>query len=192
MQPCVWLCKNKTCWQFQQERIERCPMAWRRLTGADTHCQRRLAAVKWPLIAASCLTQETLIAIKGHFCSFLLSNIIDYLAFYGFFDVGHSFLLDCSPSICIKLLTISKNSFRNYIWTGDLWRGVPTSLGFYLYIGITSLCLYNNARPLILQDGILYKLNKNNLCKRINLWNITKIPLTNEREFDMLTMLGGL
>ena len=48
------------------------------------------------------------------------------------------------------------------MWSADV-------LGFYLYIGITSLCLYNNAKYPILQDGILYKLNKNYLCKQINL-----------------------
>ena len=37
--------------------------------------------MKWPLIAASCVTQKTFVAIKGHFCSLLLSNIIGYLAF---------------------------------------------------------------------------------------------------------------
>ena len=73
-----------------------------------------------------------------------------------------------------------------------MWSTLRLFFEVYLYIGITSLCLYNNAKYPILQDGILYKLDKNQLCKQINLWNITKYELTNEAGFDMLTMLGGL
>ena len=40
-----------------------------------------------------------------------------------------------------------------------------SSEGFYLYIGITSLCLYNTGGKGFLQDGILYKLNKIRLYK---------------------------
>ena len=38
-------------------------------------------------------------------------------------------------------------------------------LEVYLYIGITSLCLYNIAKIMIFQDVILYKVNKRNLCR---------------------------
>ena len=37
----------------------------------------------------------------------------------------------------------------------------------YLYIGITSLCLYIITEKFIFQVGILYKVHKNILCKRL-------------------------
>lgn len=40
--------------------------------------------MKWPLTAAPCLAQKTFFAIKGHFCSLLVSNIHGYLAFVRF------------------------------------------------------------------------------------------------------------
>ena len=39
------------------------------------------------------------------------------------------------------------------------------SLRIYLYIGITSLCLYNTSKKRTFQDAILNKVNKLFLCK---------------------------
>ena len=62
----------------------------------------------------------------------------------------------------------------------------------YLYIGITSLCLYNITGIEHFQDGMLDKVNKEYLC-RIQIYT-TQIQnvLTFGKRFGMLIMLGGL
>ena len=52
-------------------------------------------------------------------------------------------------------------------------------LKFYLYIGITSLCLYNNTEMRPLQDGNLYKMHLFSLCGPPKLFSLTKTVLTN-------------
>ena len=49
-------------------------------------------------------------------------------------------------------------------------------IGFYLYIGITSLCLYDSADRVLFQDGILHK---NVLCKS---FKREKFPFPAEKE----------
>ena len=39
------------------------------------------------------------------------------------------------------------------------------ALGFYLYIGITSLCLYHSAAPRVLQAAIFHKKFRSDWCK---------------------------
>ena len=52
--------------------------------------------------------------------------------------------------------------FRSLFFRSFLFLG---SLEVYLYIGITSLCLYIITEIFVFQDGILYKLNSFSLCK---------------------------
>ena len=63
-------------------------------------------------------------------------------------------------------------------------------LGIYLYIGITSLCLYNNPGNLKNQVGILYKSNKFLLFILINLCSLTNSQLTFRNTCDMINMIG--
>jgi len=62
--------------------------------------------------------------------------------------------------------------------------------GIYLYIGITSLCLYNTAGNPKNQDGILYKSNNFILFKMINLCSLTKSRLTFPTGYGMMNMMG--
>ena len=55
--------------------------------------------------------------------------------------------------------------FRSLFFDPFLFSG---SLEVYLYIGITSLCLYIITEIFIFQDGILYKLDS------FSLWKIQK------------------
>ena len=63
-------------------------------------------------------------------------------------------------------------------------------LGIYLYIGITSLCLYNTSRNRKNQAGILYKSNKFLLYNMINLCSLTNSELTYRTACDMINMIG--
>ena len=56
--------------------------------------------------------------------------------------------------------------------------GLPVRVLVYLYIGITSLCLYSNINFLQLQYGILYKIISLNLCKTQKFLLLGEKPLT--------------
>ena len=130
--------------------------------------------------------QSRVISVHSWYLTSLITSLsIDLLTLV-------TLVLDCSPSISINYSPYHKFILELYMNGRLMLSTLRLFFEVYLYIGITSLCLYNNAEYLILQDGILYKLNKNYLCKWIKLWNITKTQLTNEHRFDMLTMLGGL
>ena len=71
--------------------------------------------------------------------------------------------------------------------------GKPDSLGkFYLYIGITSLCLYNSTQFLLLQDGIVHKLADLFLCKRQNFMCQRLFLLTSENDYVIVIVLGQI
>ena len=61
---------------------------------------------------------------------------------------------------------------------------------FYLYIGITSLCLYSSTVIFLLQDGILYKVHRFISCKSQIMCTLTILSLTFLLRCDMLMMLG--
>ena len=64
------------------------------------------------------------------------------------------------------------------------------ALRIYLYIGITSLCLYNTTKYFTFQDGKLDKVNKIKLCNiQIKAKNAQK-KLTTLWSYDMINMLG--
>ena len=62
----------------------------------------------------------------------------------------------------------------------------------YLYIGITSLCLYNTADNPFSQDGILYNMNIFQLCNTQIIYTIHKFQLTSHPGFGMMNMLGSV
>ena len=51
---------------------------------------------------------------------------------------------------------------------------------FYLYIGITSLCLYNSTKSCVLQYGNLYKVHETLSCNMQKLCEMTKCLLTKD------------
>ena len=64
------------------------------------------------------------------------------------------------------------------------------ALRIYLYIGITSLCLYNTTKNLVLQDGKLDKINKRKLCNAQIKVKYIQNELTAGWICDMINMLG--
>ena len=64
------------------------------------------------------------------------------------------------------------------------------ALRIYLYIGITSLCLYNTTKYFVLQDGKLDKINKRKLCNAQIKLKRAQNELTARGSCDMINMLG--
>ena len=64
------------------------------------------------------------------------------------------------------------------------------ALRIYLYIGITSLCLYNTTKYFVFQDGKLDKLTKRKLCNVQIKAKYIQNELTEEGSCDMINMLG--
>ena len=123
------------------------------------------------IAAFFCHVKKTLFAIKGYFAQFLVSNI------YWLTSLSAVFLQAClknwkhfrklSVTVFLnRFFMLSEDFvlfFRSLYFDPFLFFG---SLEVYLYIGITSLCLYNITSFFIFQVVILAKVNKFRLCKR--------------------------
>ena len=102
----------------------------------------------------------------------------DLFAFRSLFAQFNRFQMICFVLSCKNVLLV--NDLLAYVG----FAAIPEfdlcfePLRFYLYIGITSSCLYNSIWKSILQYGILYKLNKEGLFKMQNIAIITKNALT--------------
>ena len=111
--------------------------------------------------------------VKGYFCSVLLSNIC-WLS---------SLSAGSTPAFCSDKFVCPLGGFE--WWKPLAWR-------FYLYIGITSLYLYNTAGSGDFQDGILHK---NVLCKsfkreKLTFWSEKR--LTAKNAYDMIFLLRAV
>ena len=109
-----------------------------------TACQRRLAAENDPWRFRH--------IVKGHFHSVLVSNIFGYLAF-----------CRIRPGVS-QWQNAKLVSFRRII-TGLGWLLLSWEPCVYLYIGITSLYLYDSIWIPLLQDGIFHKSAAKLVCK---------------------------
>ena len=90
--------------------------------------------------------------VKGHFHSVLVSNIL-----------VTSLSVGSAPMVSQWLF--AKLVFLGVFFRGLFWLLLSWEPCVYLYIGITSLYLYNSIRFGLLQDGIFHKSTAKLVCK---------------------------
>ena len=109
-----------------------------------------------------------------HFAPSLFLLIADFLAVYKLFQ---------HRTFCFGIYAL-------HVRILQLLIAFLRALRIYLYIGITSLCLYNTSKYFIFQDGKLDKTDKRKLCNIQIKAKCAQNELTRRAIRDMINTLG--